>query len=447
MGISTYHGYFRTGHHLPHLPGWELGGTEMVVKIHNVRVYTEDRTFVPGQVLLEGGRIKKVILSEEGSASGRANGETNDAVSDIEAGRGREEADPDAVIDGDGDWLIPGLIDIHFHGCMGEDFSDGNREAIDTIARYEARRGITAMAPATMTLPAEELEGILETAADYRDWMEQEASVKERAMRSDLVGINMEGPFISVEKQGAQAEEHIIAPDVETAKRFLQASRGLVKYMGIAPEDWEKADHFIREMRDRVHVTLAHTAADYDTAMKAFSEGVNHVVHFYNAMTPFLNREPGLPGAVFDSPGVNAELIADGYHIHPAVVRTTFRLLGEERIILISDTMRAAGLGPGTFTLGGQDVVVREDDGVARLVSTGGIAASVTDLMDCVRRLVLNMGIPLETAVGCATINPAKSLGIYDWCGSVSEGKKASLVILDKDLGLKAVIKDGFRIL
>ena len=405
----------------------------MVVVIKNVKVFTEDGTFVKGQVRLEDGIIKKVELS----------GET--AFSETETGIGCETGSG-TVIDGEGAWLIPGLIDIHFHGCMGVDFCDGTWEALDKIARVQASWGITSIAPATMTLSVDALENILAVAADYRDWLENKADQEERACRADLVGINMEGPFISVEKKGAQDEKYFIAPDPAVGCRFLEASGGLVKYMGLAPEASNEAWEFIREMKDKVQVSLAHSGADYDTAMRAFGEGVNHVVHLYNAMTPFLNREPGIPGAVFDSPGVNAELIGDGFHVHPAVVRTTFRLLGKDRIILISDSMRAVGLGPGTYTLGGQDVIVRKDDNVARLASTGGIAASVTNLMDCVRRLVLDMGIPIETAVACASVNPAKSLGIYDWCGSITEGKKANLVMLDDNLELKAVIKEGCRI-
>ncbi len=430
------HGYFWLGHHIYDLSGWKLGSTEMVVGIHNVKIFTEDGSFVPGQVSLEDGIIKRVEYT----------GKTTAPQVGMESSRKADEYSSGRVIDGKGAYLIPGLIDIHLHGCMGEDFCDGNRKALDTLARVQAAWGVTSIAPATMTLPVEELEHILTVAADYRDWLEKEADQKEKACRADLVGINMEGPFISVEKKGAQAEENIIAPDPAIGHRFLEASRGLVKYMGVAPEAWGEAWSFIEEMKEKVHVTLAHTGADYDTAKKAFGAGIKHIVHFYNAMSPFLNREPGIPGAVFDSPDVNAELICDGFHIHPSVIRTTFRLLGKDRIILISDSMRAAGLGPGTYTLGGQEVIVGENDNVARLASTGGIAASVTNLMECVRRLVLDMGIPLGTAVACASVNPAKSLGIYDWCGSVSEGKKANLVMLGENLELEAVIKDGYQI-
>ena len=339
MADCSDYGNFWSGHHIYDLSGWKLGSTEMVVTIKNVKVFTEEG-FAKGQVRLEDGVIKKVALLEETALS--ETGTENRAETNCETGSG-------TVIDGKGAYLIPGLIDIHFHGCMGADFCDGTWEALDKIARVQAAWGITSIAPATMTLSVEELEKILAVAADYRDWLEKEADQEERSCRADLVGINMEGPFISVEKKGAQAEEHVITPDPAVGRRFLKASRGLVKYMGLAPEASEEAWEFIREMKDKVHVTLAHTAADYNTARKAFGAGVSHVVHLYNAMTPFLNREPGLPGAVFDSPGVNAELIGDGFHIQPAVVRTTFRLLGKDRIILISDSMRAAGLGPGTY--------------------------------------------------------------------------------------------------
>lgn len=388
--------------------------------IRNVKVYTEEMEFVEGEIVLQDGRIE----AAPGSGTGEDSGKTL---------AGEE------VLDGGGCYAIPGLIDLHFHGCKGYDFCDGTSEAIAKIAEYEASVGVTAICPATMTLPVNELEEILAVAAKYK---KENASGGQGA--ADLVGVNMEGPFISEAKKGAQDERNIISCDAGICRRFLNASEGLVKFVGIAPERNEKAQEFIQQMKDEVHISLAHTNADYDTAMAAFEAGADHAVHLYNAMPAFTHRKPGVVGAVSDSAHVNAEMICDGVHIHPSVVRATFKMLGADRIVLISDSMRATGMPDGQYTLGGLDVNVA--GGKATLVSNGALAGSATNLMECMKTVVKVMGIPLKTAVACASMNPAKCLGIYDEYGSIAPGKKGNVVLLDQDLELKAVVKDGIRI-
>ena len=374
----------------------------MVIK--NVKKYTENGNFEDAEIYIEGERF---------------------------AGSVTEDAS-EPVIDGEGAYALPGLIDLHFHGCIGADFCDGSRETLEKISAYEASVGVTTIAPATMTLPTDELEQILANAAEYQ---------KNPAPGADLVGINMEGPFISPAKKGAQDARNIIPCDVDICRRFLKASEGLVKFIGIAPEESEDAVSFIKEVKGEVHVSLAHTNANYDTALAAFQAGADHAVHLYNAMPPFTHRAPGVVGATADCEHVWAELICDGVHIHPATVRATFKMLGDERIVLISDSMRATGMPDGQYTLGGLDVKVVGNH--ATLVSDGALAGSVTNLADCLRTVVKKMEIPLETAIACATINPAKSLGIEDTYGSIAPGKKANIVLLDENLELKMVIKDG----
>lgn len=382
----------------------------MVIK--NVKVYTENREFVSGEVVIRDGRF--------------AEGEAPD--------------DPEEeVLDGEGCYAIPGLIDLHFHGCKGYDFCDGTRESIAGIAEYEASVGVTAIAPATMTLPVNELEEILSVAADYK-----KDAQKGSALEADLIGVNMEGPFISEEKKGAQDARNIISCNEEICRRFLEASEGLVRFVGVAPERSENVEEFICKMKDQVHISLAHTNADYDTAMKAFNAGADHAVHLYNAMPAFTHRNPGVVGAVSDSAHVNAELICDGVHIHPSVVRATFKMLGADRIVLISDSMRATGMPDGRYTLGGLDVDVSGNR--ATLASNGALAGSATNLMDCMKTAVQKMGIPLETAVACATMNPARCLGVYEEYGSIAPGKKGNVVLLDEELKVKAVVKDGVRL-
>ena len=404
----------------------------MIIK--NVKVFTEEKKFVAGAVATEGDKIIKVWL-EERAGEAQATGNTQVTGNTQATGNTQVTGNADEVIDGKGCYLLPGMIDLHFHGCKGYDVCDGTQEALEKIAQYEASVGVTAISPATMTLPAEQLEQILENAAQFRD---RQDSLQVGG--ADLVGINMEGPFISKAKKGAQDEKNIIPMDVDICKRFLKASHGLVKFMGIAPEQGD-AKPFIEGVKDEVTVSLAHTNADYDTAKAAFEEGASHVVHLYNAMPPFTHRAPGVVGAAAESSHVMAELICDGVHIHPSVVRATFKMFGSERIILISDSMRAAGMEDGRYTLGGLDVEVKGNRAV--LVSDGALAGSVTTLPDCVRVAVKQMDIPLEDAIACATINPAKSLGIDDQYGSISEGKKADLLLWDSGLDLKLVIKDG----
>ena len=383
----------------------------MIIK--NVKVYTEEKTFQEGEIVIGNGRFQ-------------------------EPSEMKENVDME-MIDGEGGYAIPGLIDIHFHGCKGYDFCDGTKEAIAEIAKYEASVGVTGIAPATMTLPLEELTHILSVAAAYK-----KTAAQEQLPGADLLGINMEGPFISVEKKGAQDERNIISCNLEICQQFLDASEGLVKFIGIAPEKNNNAIQVIQGMKHKVNLSLAHTNADYDTAKAAFDAGANHAVHLYNAMPPFTHRMPGVVGAVADSPHVNAELICDGVHIHPSVVRATFSMMGADRMILISDSMRATGMPDGKYLLGGLEVEVVGNR--ATLVSNGALAGSATNLMDCMRTAIKKMGIPLETAVACATINPAKALGEYKDYGSITPGKKADLVLLDSELNLKMVFKDGRRV-
>lgn len=343
------------------------------------------------------------------------------------------EAEDGQVIDASGCVAIPGLTDIHFHGCMGYDFCDGTREAIDAMAVYEASVGVTNIVPASMTLSEEELLGICKAAKAYK-----EEGIQDK--KAHFWGINMEGPFVSTAKKGAQNGAYIHKPDLEMFDRLQRASGNCVKLLDIAPEE-EGAMELIDQRHDQVVISLAHTCADYDIAREAFRRGADHVTHLYNAMNPYTHRAPGLIGAAADEEKVQVELICDGVHIHPAAVRTTFKIFGDDRIILISDSMRATGLEDGDYTLGGQDVKVT---GNLATLKDGTIAGSVTNLIDCMRTAVLKMGIPLESAVKCAAVNPAKCVGIYDSCGSITPGKYADVILLDQgDLSLRQVICRG----
>ena len=317
-----------------------------------------------------------------------------------------EYQDDGEVIDAEGLLVLPGLVDIHSHGAAGEDFSDGNPEGLKKILQYEKRCGITSYCPTSMTFPKERLRQIF-------------ASIK-GAQTEDgatVVGINMEGPFLDPAKKGAHVEKWIAAPDVAFVRELNQDADGLVRLVTLAP-NMDGAEEFIKEMHEEVCISLGHTAADYNCASRAMKLGAHHVTHLYNAMQPFGHRAPGLIGAAMDDPECMVEMICDGYHIHPSAIRAAFRLFGPERVILISDSMRATGMENGTYELGGQEVTVKDRKAVLK---DGTLAGSATNLYGCMCKAV-EFGIPLEQAIMAATANPARSIGIFDCVGSIRIG-------------------------
>ncbi len=376
--------------------------------IDNVRIFTEDNEFVPGWLKVAEGKIAQVAVGGEKLVQ--------------EAGS--------QVIDGCGCYAIPGLVDIHFHGCMGADVSDALPESLPTMADYEASQGVTTICPATMTMSETELHNIMRNIGNYQEPQDK--------VCAHLGGINMEGPFVSSAKKGAQKADNIIPCSVELFRQLQQETGDRIKLVDIAPEE-PGAMEFIHQVKDEVAVSLAHTAADYDTALEAFHRGANHVTHLYNGMNPFHHRNPGVQGAAADADAY-VEMICDGIHLHPSMVRAMFKLYGSHRICLISDSMRAAGLEDGDYTLGGQPVKVQ---GALATLADGTIAGSVTNLMKCMRKVVQEMGISLEEAVEAATATPARSVGLYHTCGSLTPGKQADIVLLDKELQTKMIIIGG----
>ncbi len=333
--------------------------------------------------------------------------------------------------DAGGCYIIPGLVDIHTHGAVGADVSDGLAEDLPALSRYYARGGVTAWCPTTMTLKEPVLTAAMEVIRDF-DRPEDGARV---------AGIHLEGPFLSYAKRGAQAAENLHAPDAAMFRRLNAASGGLVRLITVAPEEPGALD-FIREISGECTVSLGHTTADYATAMAAYEAGATHATHLYNGMPSLLHREPGVIAAALDS-GATVELITDGLHIHPAVVRLTHRLFGEQ-LVLISDSLRCAGMPDGDYELGGQPITMK--DGKATLTGSDTLAGSSIHLMDGLRRAV-SFGVPLEAAVTAATLTPAKAIRMEQELGSLAPGRRADFVVLDEALNLKSVHINGKRVI
>ena len=337
------------------------------------------------------------------------------------------------MLDASGCYVIPGLVDVHFHGCVGEDFSDASPEGLQRMADFELSQGVTYICPAGMTLPEDQLTAICRNAAAHR---------AKNAGGAQLVGLHLEGPFLSTAKKGAQNGDFLHDPDSAMLRRLQKAAEGCVKLVTVAPEQPGAMDFIRAAVADGIAVSVGHTTADYDTAAAAFAAGADHATHLYNGMPPLHHRSPGVIGAAFDDPKVQVELICDGIHIHSSVVRATFRLFGAERVILISDSLRATGMPDGQYPFGGQEIEVHGNRATI-LGHPETLAGSVTSLMGCLRQAVA-FGVPLADAVRAASYNPARSIGIDRQAGSLDTGKEASLILLDReDLSIRAIVFQG----
>jgi len=328
-----------------------------------------------------------------------------------------------------GRYVIPGLIDVHNHGNSGADFSDGDYDGLIKMARYLAQNGVTSFAPASMTLPYDVLEAAYKTAVQLKKAQPEGCA--------HLMGIQMEGPFFSEKKKGAQNGAYLRLPDFEAFRALYEASEGLVRIVDVAAELPGAVD-FAAQAAKLCTVSIAHTDCSYEDAAAVFAAGARHLTHLYNAMPGIHHRKPGPIGAASEREDVIAELICDGQHVHPSAVRMAFRLF-PGRICLISDALRCCGMPDGQYTLGGQDVFLKNS--VAHLAD-GTIAGSATNLYDCMRKAV-EFGIPKEQAILSATLVPARELGREAETGSITPGKLADFVICDEALNRKAVYLSG----
>ena len=341
---------------------------------------------------------------------------------------------PADAIDLKGATVIPGLVEVHSHGNSGADFSDGDYEGLKRMAKFYAQCGATSFAPASMTLPYDVLSKAFATAKQLKEEAPQG--------HARIMGIQMEGPYFSYKKRGAQNADYLKEPDFDGFKKLYDECGGLVRIVDIAPE-LPGAAEFVAKAKDLCTVSIAHTDCTYDDAKAAVDAGVTHLTHLYNAMPGIHHRNPGAIPAGVENPKVQAEIICDGFHIHPASVRLAFTMF-KNRMVLVSDSGRCAGKSEGyQFDLGGQMAELR--GGVAKLVGTETIACSASNMWACLCN-VLSWGIPEEEAVRAATYNPAKAIGADNVVGSIEEGKVADFLIVAPDYSAKRVFLAGKEI-
>jgi N-acetylglucosamine-6-phosphate deacetylase len=380
--------------------------------IFNARVVAEHGVLEQGMVRVKNGSITSV---EEQS-----------------------KADPDKLsphvplIDASGGWLLPGFIDVHVHGGYGADFMDSNPETLLTITRFHAAHGTTSMLATTMTAPHQDLERVLAEVSSF---------MSKPMPYADLLGVHLEGPFISPKWPGAQNPAYIEPPQIGWLKDWHARYPGIVRQLTLAPER-EGALELIAWLRDHgIIAACGHTDATYADMQSAADAGLTHAVHCFNAMKPLHHREPGTVGAVLTDARIEAEVIADGHHVHPAAIRLLTQVKQQQNLLLITDAISAAGLGDGEYELGGLAVTVR--GGAARLTDSGSLAGSTLTMIEALRYMVREVGVNVAEVSRYASGNPAKSLGIADRVGTIAAGKQADLLLLGPNLDLQHIWKRG----
>ena len=374
-----------------------------------------------GQIFLSDGTWETADILKENDRICRIGQNLRREIGSIRAGI--EEIVPLA-----GRMVLPGLCDLHIHGAGGWDICDEHPDAISHIADYLASVGVTSFLPTTMAMNAGDLARTISRIAD---------SMRSSSRGARVLGAHIEGPYAAPTRAGVQRIDVIRAPSVEEIREIMSHYTNVIRIVDIAPEI-DGTIEFCRELKHELIVSVSHTDASYEECSVIFHAGATHATHLFNAMSGLNHRSPGVVGAVLDSPSVSAELICDGIHIHPAVLRIVFQILGD-RAVIVSDAMRATGRGDGIFDLGGQTIRVEKGRTIG---PAGGLAGSVTTLLPAMRNL-RDYGIPLEQIIRAGSMNPARMIGDKDCIGGIREGNRADLLITEENLKLRMTIIGG----
>ncbi|MEK4251462.1 N-acetylglucosamine-6-phosphate deacetylase [Paenibacillus sp. FSL W7-1287] len=379
--------------------------------IHNVRVVQEQSVLELGWVVVQNDCIIAI-----GSAEDQLPELPEDTVK----------------LDGAGAYLVPGFIDIHVHGGAGEDFMTAKQEELDTITRFHMENGTTAMLATTVTGANEHLTAVIDAVQQYQ----------QRPMPyAQLVGVHLEGPFVNPKWKGAQNESYMIEPQLPWLEAWVKDYPGIIKMQTLAPEI-NGAPAYIKALSEAgIVAALGHTDAHYADVQEAVKSGLTHAVHTFNAMRGLHHREPGTVGAVLTTPGITAEIIADGEHVHPVAVQLMLLAKGVDGIVLVTDAMSAAGMPDGEYMLGELPVVVT--DNIARLKDGGSLAGSTLTMIRGFQFLIRELGISVVEASRIASLNPAKVIGLDQQYGSIAVGKRADLLLLDGEFAIQSVIIGG----
>lgn len=376
-----------------------------------------------GNMLLIGGRI----ITEEGILERGYVRIEDGLIADV----GQVENGEIPGLNLEGLIISPGFIDIHAHGGRGYDFMDGSMESCRIIAQHKAEMGVTAFLATTLTALTDDIDRALECIARF---------MAEETVYKNILGIHMEGPFISPEKKGAQNPRHIIPPSLELLRRWYDLAYGKIRIITLAPE-MEGALPVIEEAARRgIVAACGHTNATYEETRRALDLGLSHGVHLFNGMRGFHHREPGVAGALLEDKKASVELIMDGYHLHPAVVRLVLNIKEQDQVVVVTDSMRASGMEEGRYELGGQEVLIK--NGVARLLS-GSLAGSICKIPQGLANIIKTGGLDLAEAVKLVSLNPARILGTASSRGSIKPGKLADITVFDRDFRVLLTLVRG----
>jgi len=377
--------------------------------IKNVNLILPDQLLTDGWLIIESGKI------------------ANFGTGSLPA------TDSAAIIDGQGQYVLAGFIDIHVHGGASYDFMDAGAEELDGITSFHMKHGTTAMLATTVTGSQEQLSAVLKSVASYR----QQASMP----YTQLVGVHLEGPFVNPKWKGAQNEAYMVEPQPTWLEQWQVQYPGLIKMQTLAPEINGAYDYIELLSKHGIVAACGHTDSNFDQISGAVKHGLRHAVHTYNAMKGLHHREPGTLGAVMLHDEITAELIADGIHVHAAAAKILHKMKGSDRLVLVTDAMSAAGMPDGDYELGGLPVVVEQ--GVARLKQDGSLAGSTLTMIEGYRFLVEQVGVSLSEASRIASLNPATVLGLQEQYGSIAVGKRADLLLMDENFKLSQVFISG----